>query len=133
MATPAQIRQAVDDKLALLWAAVQARQDTYAANHGGKFWQGLVTHTITPADGFEALPDIGLACPTDQAGEPYPLAIRQTVMPMSLRLDVYDGPFGRGYVATVRVLIGGVLYERSAQVGPEAWRAVGWRIVEALT
>lgn len=127
MPTLAQIRQAVDDRLVTLWGVIQARQDNYAANHNGRYWQGLYSHSITPADGLEVVPTIGLTCPTDQQGEPYPLAIRTALLPMALRIDVYDGPEGTGYVATVYVTVQGVTYTRAAQVGPETWRQYGWR------
>lgn len=127
MATPAQIRQAVDDRLAALWAAIQNKQDIYAASHGGRYWQGLRTHTITPADESTALPSIGAQCPTDQLGQPWPNAILTAPMEMALQIDVYDGPQGTGYQATVWVTIAGNTWMRTAQVGPENWRVSGWR------
>lgn len=127
MATPAQIRQAVDDRLTALWNAIQNKQDNYAANHGGKYWQGLRTHSIDPADGTAVLPSIGTACPTDQPGQPWPNAILTTPIEMSLQIDCYDGPQGKGYQATVTVTISGNTWIRTAQVGPETYRAHGWR------
>lgn len=124
---PAEARQAVDDKLASLWSAFQNKQTTYAANHGGRFWQGLRTHTVNPSDGDTALPNIGTTCPTDQQGDPWPVAIRNTPLEMSLQSDVYDGPLGTGYVATVYITLAGNTWTRAAQVGPETWRAYGWR------
>ena len=126
MATLAQVRNAVDAKLATLWATVQAREDAYAAAHNGRYWQGLRTHTLAPADGVTVLPDIGNATPTDQA-QAWPAAILTTPLEMTLQIDVYDGPLGVGYVATVQVSYAGTLYERAAQVGPETWRQYGWR------
>lgn len=126
MPTLAQIRTAVDNKLAALWPVVQAKQATYAANHNGRFWQGLVTRSIPPADGATALPDVGQKCPTDQP-DPWPSAILTTPMEMSLVIDVYSGPLGDGYVATVQVTVLGQTYERAAQVGPETWRQYAWR------
>lgn len=130
MATLAQVRQAVDTRLAQLWATIQARQDAYAAAHGGRYWQGLRTATITPADGVAALPDVGNATPTDQP-QAWPSAILTTPLEMALQIDVYDGPLGAGYAATVQVQYNGTLYERAAQVGPETWRAFGWRAAVA--
>lgn len=124
--TPAQIRQAVDDRLSQLWTAIQNKEANYAANHGGKFWQGLRTMSFTPADGATALPDIGQTCPTDQPGQPWPNAILTTAMEMALQIDVYDGPAGQGYQATVWVTIAGNTWTRTAQVGPEDWRTQGW-------
>lgn len=126
MATPAQIRNAVDAKLAALWTAIQAKQDAYAASHNGRYWQGLRTVANTPADGATALPDIGTRCPSDQPGDPWPAAIRNTQLEMAIQMDVYDGPMGTGYQATVQVSIAGQTWTRTAQVGPEAWRVSGW-------
>jgi hypothetical protein len=123
--TPAEIRDAVDAKLATLWNAIQNKEATYASNHQGRYWQGLRTHTLEPSDGLELLPTIGLTVPSDQA-DPWPLAIRTSLLPMSIQIDVYDGPDGVGYVATVRVTINGQIWMRSAQVGPETWRQQGW-------
>lgn len=126
MATLAEIRDAVDARLATLWTTIQSREDTYAAAHNGRYWQGLKTHSVNPADGATALPNIGLVCPTDQLGQPWPLAIRNTAIEMAIVIDVYDGPFGVGYQATVYVTVLGNTYFRTAQVGPETWRQAGW-------
>lgn len=125
MASLAQIKQAVDDRLSTLWSAIQTKENAYALSNGGKYWQGLVTHSVTPSEGASALPDVGTKVPTDQ-NDPYPLALRNSTMPMSIMIDVYDGSLGKGYQATVRVSALGKIYERTAQVGNEAWRAQGW-------
>ena len=127
MATANEIRQAVDDRLATIWPAIQSRQATYAAAHNGRYWQGLRTASVIPADGATATPTIGTRCPSDQPGQPWPLAIRQTAMEMAVQIDVYDGPRGTGYVATLYVRINGNTWERAAQVGPESYRAHPWR------
>lgn len=125
MATAAEIRQAVDTKLANLWSAIQTRQDSYFSANG-RFWQGIRTHSATPADGTESLPDVGTAQPHYQSGAPWPTGIRTTALPMSIEVHQYDGPAGRGYQATVYVTIGGRTWTRTAQSGPETWRAHGW-------
>ena len=130
MATPAQIRNAVDTRLANLWSTIQTRQDAYHATHG-RYWQGRRTHTLDPADGTEVLPDIGTACPPDS--EPYPASWRSQTYPMSLQLDVYDGPQGKGYLALVQVTINGPAWRRIAQVGPETQRVRPWHQLTPLT
>lgn len=126
MATPAQIRNAVDDRLAQLWSTIQARQDSYHAAHG-HYWQGLRTHTLAPADGNETAVDVGVRCPSDQLGEPWPTAIRNLSLPMSLQINCYAGPAGEGYEAVATVTIGASTWFRVAQVGPETHRTFGWR------
>lgn len=130
MPTPAQIKQAVDDKLLQLWAAIQSKEDDYASSHRGRYWQGLITHSVLPADGISTLPDVGTKAPTDQPA-PWPLALRNTTMPMAIIIDVYDGPLGVGYQATVKVIVAGTIWARTAQVGPENYRTQGWREVTA--
>ena len=125
MATPTQIRKAVDDKLDTLWAAIQSKEENYASSHNGRYWQGLITRSIIPADGASELPDVGTKTPTDQP-DPWPLALRNTSMPMTITIDVYDGPLGKGFAATVKVSILGKVWSRTAQVGPETWRAMNW-------
>jgi hypothetical protein len=126
MATAAQIKSAVDSKLAALWTTIQNKEAAYAAAHNGRFWQGLLTAFPYPADGATAFPTIGSACPTDQQGHPWPSAILTTPLEMAIQIDCYDGPLGQGYQATVYVTISGNTWTRTAQVGPEDWRVIGW-------
>ncbi len=127
MATLQEIKDAVDARLAALWTAIQTKQDAYFLAHG-RYWQGLRTHTILPADGDEALPSVGVSVPSDQA-DPWPVAIRTATLPMSLVIDCYLSPEGPGYQATAYVTVGSQVYARTAQVGPETWRAQGWHEV----
>ncbi len=124
MATPAQIRASVDAKFDALKSAVQTKQTAYFATHG-RYWQGLRTHALTPNDGAETLPDVGATSPTDQP-DPWPSGIRGQALPMALVIDVYDGPFGHGYSATLDVTISGTTYRRIFNVGGETWRARAW-------
>lgn len=126
MATAAEIRQAVDTRLGTLWAAIQTRQDSYFATHG-RYWQGLRTASSIPADGAESLPDVGTAQPHYQSGAPWPATIRNTTLPMAIEVHQYVSPQGPGYQATVTVTINGRTWARTAQHGPETWRAHGWR------
>lgn len=126
MATPPQIRAAVDAKLVTIWTAIQTKQNSYAASHNGRFWQGLRTHAINPADGLTVLPDIGVRCPTDQLGQPWPNAVLTLPIEMAIQVDCYDGPLGTGYQATIWIVILANVWTRTTQVGPETWRTSGW-------
>ena len=110
---------------------MQAKEAAYAAAHGGRFWQGLRTHVITPSEGNTALPTIGTACPSDQPGQPWPAAILTTPIEMAIQIDCYDGPDGTGYQATVTVDVLGTTYSRTQQVGPETYRNAPWHVVES--
>lgn len=130
MATLQQIKDQVDSKLATLWTAIQNKEAAYFSANG-RYWQGLRTHTVNPADGVEVLPNIGTSAPAYQ-GDPYPTAIRNTAMPMSIEIHQYRTPAGVfGYQAWVYVTVLGETYTRSAQVGPESWRSFGWTKVTA--
>lgn len=125
MATREQILAQCDAKLNGLLTALQAQQATYAAQHGGRFWQGQRSHSVTPVDGAEQRPDIGTRAPHDQP-EPYPAVIRNASLPFALQVDVYDAPSGRGYTTTITVSIGGQEWRRVDNEGPESWRAKAW-------
>lgn len=126
--TPAQARAAIDAELAPLWTALQAAQATYAANHGGRYWQGKRLLSTTPADGVDAPPDQASSHPhyqaetwTDLLGGSVPSSLAASVW-----VDQYHGPLGRGYTATVEGTLGANTWQRCVQVGPETWRAFGW-------
>lgn len=129
--TPAEIRTAVDAKLATLWATIQTRETAYFAAHG-RYWQGLRTHAVDPADGAEALPSVGTATPDYEPDDPWPEAILNAPWPMSIELSQYAGPNGLGYVGTVSVTIVGNTWQRSAQVGPETQLQQGWHRVDVV-
>jgi hypothetical protein len=129
MATLAQIKTAVDNRLASLWSAIQTKEDAYASVHNGRYWQGLKTHSIDPSEGNTALPTVGAACPTDQLGQPWPNAILTTSIEMAINIDIYDGPLGVGYQVTVTVAVLGNVYTRTQQIGPETWRNRVWQQV----
>lgn len=127
MATPAQIRQAVDDKLAAAWSHIQARQTAFF-NNKGRYFQGKRTHTLAPADGTEVAPDALADHPTDQA-ETWGDAgfVLPATLPMVLEIHVYrTADNGYGYVGIVEVTINNKTWRRQAQVGPETYRAHGW-------
>lgn len=134
MATLAQLRTRIDTFLADKWPAFTNRQSVFRSTHG-RYWQGLITHTIIPAhtasaDG-DTLSDQVAAHPTDQPqgwAAAFP-EFETDVIPCALRCDAYNGPLGDGYVATLFVRYNGVLYARSQNVGPLTDRTSGWRQV----
>ena len=134
MPTLAQLRNAVDARLATLWTnQVLPRQAAYFAAHG-RYWQGIVTtdrinlpNTLTAdAAAAEMVPD-KTRKPTDQnenwtdAGLPL-----EATIPMGLCIDVYDGPLGMGYVGVVVAKHNGTIYSRAQNFGPETWRTLPW-------
>lgn len=135
MATLAQLRTRVDAWLADKWPTVVARQQNYFANRG-QYWQGLRTHTLYPAhtngaDG-DAVPDRLDAGPSDQFSTWRNVFPEWDGLPIpcALQIDTYDGPQGKGWVATIFVRYNGVLYSRSQNVGPESGRTQPWQVID---
>lgn len=133
MATLTQLRTRVDNWLAAHWPTFTARQENYKTNRGN-YWQGLLTHTIVPehtnaADGDSIADRISIH-PTDQF-EDWLTAFPEwdgVNIPAAVKCDVYDGPQGKGYCATLYIRHNGILYSRARNVGPESERTYGWRV-----
>lgn len=114
---------------------LQAYEIDYLDTKGRGYMQALWSHSTPPADGALVAPDLPTSKPTDQAESFADLwsavVIGQGKLPVRLRIDVYDGPSGRGYVITVEVIMAGRTYTRSINVGSERWRDVGWTELKA--
>lgn len=135
MPTLAQVRTAVDARLANLWTnQIQPKQAAFLAARG-KYWQGIRTTVLTAlpnnltADGTtaEVVPDTSVH-PTDQA-ETWAdanISLGATI-PMALEIHTYDGLGGMGYVGIVYVKVNGTTYVRAQNNGPQTWRTFAWR------
>jgi hypothetical protein len=137
MATLAQVRTRINDFLTARWPALVNMQDSYFSSKG-RYFQGLWTHTaqIDQTTDNDTLADRLDDKPTDQTHswrDRIGNALDATLFPARLRIDVYDGPRGKGWVATVQMKYGGILYERSKNVGPETYRTQPWRDVSTGT
>jgi len=133
MATHLQIQTAADN----FWTTNQQKfidvQDAYAAAHGGNYFQGIITPTTPPDDGAFTVPDLTKK-PTDQAERWQDVftggnALPATNWPVSIRIDVYDGPRGKGWVLSVTYTKAGETWERAVNVGNETEREFAWRRV----
>jgi hypothetical protein len=123
------IRATVDAALSEHLAKLQSFESDYKADGKRNYFQTLISHSQVPADGQTLPPDKLAAGPTDQAGQLSDFwsdAQLAAQLPYAFRTDVYDGPEGAGYVLTVQVKIGGELWEKSTNVGPERWRDSDW-------
>jgi hypothetical protein len=123
MTTP-EILEACDEKASTWLPILEEWAVTQLAAHGA-YWQGLKTHTVTPADGEEERPDVDTKHPTDQS-EPWPPHLRNELLPFAAVVDVYDGPPGLGYTVTLEVVIEGQPWRRTESYGPESWREQPW-------
>lgn len=114
--------------LSSLLDTARARQETFLANHG-RYWQGLWSHLAVPIETDAVAPTNTAAKPTDQTAHPSwsGVAILPATMTYRVRIDVYDGPLGKGWTGTVEVVLpDGRVYTRTANTGPETWRARAW-------
>lgn len=129
-ATIAQIRTAIENWRDTNAEKLVARQEAYAANHGGRYWQGILTPTNPPDDGGTVAAD-WTRKPTDQAERWADTFTGANALPANIpaqiRVDVYDGPAGKGWTVTLTGTKGGSRYWRTWNVGPETQRAHDWQ------
>lgn len=131
MATIAQIKAAIENFRDTYGPRIVAKQEAYAANHNGRYWQGIITPNIPPDDGA-SVPADWTKKPTDQATRWIDVfkdadALPDNI-PCQISVDVYDGPVGMGWTVTLRGTKSGNLYEKAWNVGPETWRAHDWTV-----
>lgn len=135
MPTLTQIRNAIDNFVTNKWPTIVARQENFRANRG-TYWQGLATHTSCPSHSNSTddskLGDRLNETPSDQFAtwlNVFPEWVTE-LLPACVKVDVYDGPQGQGWVLTVEAIHNGTLWRRSQNVGPESHRTQGWHQVQ---
>lgn len=113
--------------LADVAANLVAVQPGYLATHR-RYWQGIRSHAITPKDGAKAAPDKKRK-PTDQAEDWTAANIALPAsMEIAVTVNVYQTPRnGWGYEVMGEIEIGGRLWRRCVNIGPEKYRAADWR------
>ena len=127
-------RAQIDALLTQHWTKINNWMNNYAAGRGGRFFQGLRSHSVVPAGGQASAPDRLSSRPTDQAetlGDLWSGAQLPGLLPFALTINVYDGPEGRGWEAVIEMVDGGQLWRRVVNSGPETWREQPWQVVEA--
>jgi hypothetical protein len=127
--TPAPNFSGIDNIIDQHLPRVATYQAAYLLGHG-RYFQGLWSHAATPDEASNNPPDQLTGRPTDQLEDFGAMwsqvAIGQGRIPMRLRVDVYSGPAGQGYVMTFETSRAGVAYQRVVNVGPESWRNANW-------
>src|SRR5256885_12326518 len=100
-------------------------QEAYRSAYG-RYWQGLRTHAVIPADGATAAPDLTRK-PSDQAESWSTFAFALPAQTEgALSVDVYQSRKGQGYIVNADVVANGIRYRRSAELGPESGLERGW-------
>lgn len=126
--TPQQVRDAIDAVAAQMWPTVIAKQDAYFAAYG-RYFQGLRSHTVTPADGVDAVPDNLSATPYYQAESWQSMGGFPATTKSVVECTQYIGPLGAGWVLMLTVSLAGRLWQRAVGHGPEArdraWADIG--------
>ena len=127
-ATLAQIKTAIETFRSNHAAKIIAKQEAYLASHG-TYWQGILTPNSPPDDGATVAAD-WTKKPTDQARRWADVfkdadALPDNI-PAQIRVDVYDGPLGKGWTITLAGTKNGNRYWRTWNVGPETSRAQDW-------
>lgn len=135
MPTLQNVKDKVDAFLADRWPIVRDRQIAYYDAHG-RYWQGLKSNINIPAHTTtkygDDFPDNLASVPTDQVETwmDFLPEIDGVEIPAVLIFDVYSGPIGDGFVATIIAKYNDVIYRRSHNYGPETWKTIGWHTVE---
>lgn len=111
---------------------IEAAQVEYKKDHP-IYFQGLKTHAVVPDQKEDKtedkIPDKAGSKPIGQAEswiDVVPVVVDEA-MPCSLTVDVYDGPQGKGWVASLLVKFEGVAFVRRINMGPEAERELSWQ------
>ena len=116
----------IDTKIAAHLAAVEvAQREAFSAD--GKYVQLLESHTAAPAIGKTASADRQVKPEGRTKGRAELKLVAPTEW--SERIDIYEGPEGKGYVTTFTVLEGKKKWSKSVNVGPETWREAQWHEV----
>lgn len=127
-ATLGQIKTAIENFRDAHAAKIVAKQEAYLAAHG-TYWQGIITPATPSDDGASLAADYTLK-PTDQPTSWADVFSGVDALPANIpaqaRMDVYNGPLGKGWTITLLGTKNGVLYWRTWAVGPETWRAQDW-------
>lgn len=105
----------------------QVQEDYLTAN--GHYWQGIATPQVVPSNVTLTTPDLTLK-PTDQSSRWADVFSGAKALPnkwpAQIRIDVYDGPLGKGWTLTITVNDSNGTSFKVWNFGPETWRAQDW-------
>ena len=129
------VKAKVDGWLTGNLVVLDAKENAYYGAKG-PYWQGLWSHAVLPshanAINGDIPPDKLSDNPTDQVEswvEFWP-ALVGVGMTAAVRVDVYAGPTGDGFVVTAAFKFEGDIYLKARNDGPEIYRERDWFIYE---
>jgi len=132
------LRFRVDTWLTNHFSLLNSRQNTYKTAHG-KFFQGFITHSVVPNQTDSTTNDVPAnqltLHPSDQTENWTDLIpeLSSENMAGAIKIDVYKGPTGFGWVVSVYVKYNGTIYRRVKAIGNEASsRDEAWRVFDPL-
>ena len=116
---PNTLQTKLDTLLSETAQQVATIQEAYRSAHG-RYWQGLRTHAVIPADGATAAPDLARK-PSDQDESWSTFAFTLPALTEgALSVDVYQSRKGLGYIVNADVVANGIRYRRSVNFGAES-------------
>lgn len=121
MATAAQIRAAIDARLATLATRVESYQAARLAAGARRCRQVLSTPDSAPADGATAPARPAIVAAWAELGATIPAELE-----VQLAVHEYEGPLGVGWQLEARVILAGRSWLRVIHSGPETWRQRSW-------
>jgi len=124
-----EILSQIDQRIDELWPVLTKAQTEYFAMTG-RYYQALWSHSTPPSIVSAKYPDGWYTHPTDQQYRWSDISIiKFEEMPYQMKIDVYDGPEGAGYVASYRFQEKDYVCEKSRNTGPEALKGSDWLLV----
>lgn len=125
--------EALDPYLDKILSNIALFQEAFEKQYG-TYAQTVEPHSkeTIPADGFALYPEPGLETKYPTGGitvTDFYTAAGLTAFPASVRIDVYDGPNGKGYVLIALTKFDGRLWIRAINTGPETTRTTNWQQV----
>ncbi len=131
----ADIPQQLEPHLTPLLVRIGQFEANYYDAHG-EFAQALPLFFSPPGNGNAALPDALLRAPTrGVTGQQLWSELNLNATPVNIRVDVYDGPAGKGYVVIFEAVFDGQSYQLVVNSGAETFRgpakvqAAAWQLV----
>ncbi len=118
----------LDAQFNTLWQALTNRQATYLRDNENsrlRFWQGVRTHTVIPSNNIPSTADQLTVVVSGQVHSWSTIGLvggNQTTV--SLQVDEYFAPGGRGFVLTASAKDGTNIWVKVMNFGPESRRQI---------